>query len=82
MSENNSNTKFYNDLPKIVKILLQIFLGNLFGIIFRILRFVETKTTSTLVVAILCFVPLANFIIWVIDLVSLCKNDTYTFYAA
>ena len=81
MSENNSNTKFFTDLPFIVKLLLQIFLGNLFGIIFRILRFVETKTTATLIVAILCVVPVANFVIWIIDLISIIKNGTYTFYA-
>ena len=77
----NSNTKFYNDFPWIVKFILWLFLGNLFGIIYRILRFVESKTTSTLVVAILCVIPVANFVIWIIDLISIIKNGTYTFYA-
>ena len=81
MSENTSNTKFFTDLPFIVKLLLQIFVGGIFGLIFRIIRFTETKTTSTLVVGILCVVPLVCYVTWIIDLISIIKNGTYTFYA-
>ena len=62
-------TETYENLPKIVKILIQIFLGSLISGLYRILRFVETKNIVTLVVGILCFVGL-GFIFWVIDLVT------------
>ena len=58
MSNNSSFTAMYEDLPKIAKILLQIFLGALISGVYRILRYVETKNIVTLVVGILCFVGL------------------------
>lgn len=66
---NNSFTASYESLPKIVKILLQIFLGALISGLYRILRFLETKNIVTLVVGILCFCGL-GFVFWVIDLVT------------
>ena len=66
---NNSFTASYESLPKIVKILLQIFLGALISGLYRILRFLETKNIVTLVVGILCFFGL-GFVFWVIDLVT------------
>ena len=62
-------TETYENLPKLVKILLQIFLGSLISGIYRILRFVETKNVVTLVAGVLCFVGL-GFIFWIIDLVT------------
>ena len=62
-------TSKYDELPKWVKILLQVFLGGLVSGVYRILRFVETKNVVTLVAGILCFVGL-GFIFWIIDLVT------------
>ena len=53
-------TKAYNDLPKIVKIILQLFLGSLVGGIYRICRFLETKNVVTLVVGVLVLVTVSN----------------------
>ena len=66
---NNSFTASYESLPKIVKILLQIFLGALISGLYRIIRFLETKNIVTLVVGILCFFGL-GVVFWVIDLVT------------
>jgi len=74
MSNNSSITAIYNDLPKIAKILLQIFLGSLISGVYRILRYVETKNIVTLIVGILCFVGL-GFIFWIIDLVTMITNE-------
>jgi len=74
MSNNSSFTAMYEDLPKIAKILLQIFLGALISGVYRILRYVETKNIVTLVVGILCFVGL-GFIFWIIDLVTEITNN-------
>ena len=64
-------TEQYEALPKIAKILLQVFLGGLIGGIYRILRYLETKNIVTLVVGILCLVTgVGNFIEWVVDLIT------------
>ena len=67
---NNTITKTYEDLPKIVKIILQLLLGAIVGGIYRILRYTETKNITTLVVGILAIIPPISFIFWVIDLVT------------
>ena len=74
MSNNASYTKFYDGLPKIAKILLQIFLGGLISPIYRILRYLETKNIVTLVVGILCFFFL-GFIFWIIDLITMITKE-------
>ena len=81
MSNNSSITAMYEDLPKIAKILLQIFLGSLISGVYRIIRFVETKNVVTLVVGILCFVGL-GFIFWIIDLITEIANNRITVLAA
>lgn len=74
-------TETYENLPKLIKILLQIFLGSLISGIYRILRFVETKNVVTLVAGILCFVGL-GFIFWIIDLVTEIVKNRITVLAA
>ena len=71
---NNSLTAAYESLPKILKVILQIFLGSIIGGIYRIIRFLETKNIVTLVAGILNFVGL-GLIFWIIDLVTeICSN--------
>lgn len=71
---NNSFTASYEALPKIVKIILQVFLGSLISGVYRIVRFVETKNIVTLIVGILCFVGL-GFVFWIIDLITEIANN-------
>ena len=79
---NKPITEMYEDLPKIVKILLQIFLGGVIGGIYRIIRFLETKNIVTLVVGILVLVTgVGNFIAWVIDLVTEITKNRITVLA-
>ena len=73
-------TETYENLPKIAKILLQIFLGALISGVYRIIRFVETKNVVTLVAGILCFVGL-GLIFWIIDLVTEITSDRITVLA-
>lgn len=64
-------TEQYEALPKIAKILLQVFLGGLIGGIYRILRYLETKNIVTLVVGILCLVTWCGQLhAWVVDLIT------------
>lgn len=74
-------TGAYEALPKIAKILLQIFLGAIIGGVYRILRFLETKNTVTLVVGILALIPPIDFIFWIIDLVTEITSDRITVLA-
>ena len=74
MAANQSLTAAYEALPKIAKILIQIFLGALVGGIYRIVRYFETKNVVTLIVGILNFIGL-GFILWIVDLVTAIMNN-------
>ncbi len=64
-------TATYENLPKIAKILIQIFLGGIVGGLYRIIRYFETKNIVTLIVGLLCtFTGVGNFIAWVVDLIT------------
>ena len=68
---NQSLTAQYEELPKIVKVLIQLFLGAIVGGIYRIVRFLETKNIVTLVVSILVLCTgIGNLIVWIVDLLT------------
>ena len=83
MANNTNITEMYENLPKIVKVLLQLFLGAVIGGVYRIIRFVETKNIVTLVVGIVCLVTgVGNFAAWIIDLVTEIFKNRITVLAA
>lgn len=64
-------TAQYEELPKIVKVLIQLFLGGIVGGIYRIIRYTETNNVTTLIVGLLCTLTgVGNGIAWVVDLVT------------
>lgn len=73
--------KVYDDLPYVVKIILQIFFGWILGGIYRILKYVEKKNTTTLIVGILFVIPGIDLIPWVIDLVTVILHNKITIFA-
>lgn len=77
----NDLIKFYDELPKIAKILIQIFLGSLVSGIYRILRYLDSKNTSTLIAGILAFVPVVCVIFWILDLVAVVQDKKFSFMA-
>ena len=80
---NKPITEMFEDLPKIAKVLLQLFLGYIISGVYRILRFLETKNIVTLVVGILCLVTgVGNGIAWLIDLITLITKNRITVLAA
>ena len=80
---NQSITKMYEDLPKIAKILIQIFLGAVVSGLYRVLRFLETKNVVTLAVGIISLVTGGLFgILWVVDLVTEITQNKITVLAA
>lgn len=78
---NDSLTAIYDSLPKIAKILIQIFLGAVVGGVYRILRYLETKNTTTLVVGIIALIPPIDFVFWVVDLVTQIREEKISFLA-
>ena len=61
----------FEELPKIVKILLQIFLGAVVSGVYRVIRFLETKNIVTLVVGLVSLFTGGLFgILWLIDLIT------------
>ncbi len=75
-------TAQYEALPKIAKILLQIFFGAFIGGIYRIVRYFETQNIVTLVVGILVLVTgIGNFLAWIIDLVTEITSNKITVLA-
>ena len=76
-------TETYENLPKIVKIIIQLFLGSVVGGVYRIIRFTETKNIVTLVVGILVlFTGIGNAIAWVVDLITEIISNRITVLAA
>lgn len=72
----------FEELPKIVKILLVIFLGGLIGGLYRILKYVESKNTVTLIVGVVWLVTGGVFGIgWIVDLVTEITKDRITVLA-
>lgn len=72
--------KAYNDLPKLLKIILQLFLGAFVSPIYRILRYLETKQTATLIAFVVCLVG-GMFIFWWVDLITIILNDKISLFA-
>ena len=77
----NSITATYEALPKIVKVLIQIFLGAIVGGVYRIIRYVETKNIVTLVAGILALPFALGLVFWIIDLVTEIMNNKITVLA-
>ena len=78
----SSITKQYNDLPKIARIILQIFLGWIISGVYRIIKWTETKNTVTLIVGLLgLFTGVGNFVLQIADVVTEILNDKITFFA-
>ena len=79
---NQSLTAQYEALPKIAKILIQLFLGAFVGGVYRIIRFLETKNIVTLVVGILVLCTgIGNAIAWVVDLITEITSNKITVLA-
>ena len=79
---NNSLTAQYNELPLLLRLIIQIVGGAVVGGIYRIIRYTETKNIATLVAGLLAtFTGLGNLIAWIVDLVTLITNGGYTVLA-
>ena len=80
MSNNYPYTSKYDEIDKIIKIIIQILLGALVGGVYRIVRYLETKNTTTLIVGILALIPPISFIAWIVDLVHMITKEKITMF--
>lgn len=65
----NNITAQFEALPKWAKLLIIFFANGLFSAIYRIIRFTETKNTTTLVVGIISFFCL-GIVFAIIDFIT------------
>ena len=81
MAKKKTLTKQYDELPLILRVILQIIGGVIVGGIYRLVRYFETKNLTTFIVGIICtFTGVGNLIAWVVDLVTLIINGKYTVF--
>ena len=81
MAKNNSITASYDSLPLLLRIIIQVIGGVVVGGIYRLVRYYEKRNVVTLIVGLLCtFTGIGNFIAWVVDLVTLATQGTYTVF--
>ncbi len=73
-------TATYENLPKIAKIILQIFFGGVIGSVYRIVRFVENRNIVTLIAGILGFVGIGA-VYWIVDLITEIMQNKIVFFA-
>lgn len=67
----NKITEMFENLPLWAKILLLVVAGTIISPVYRILRYLETKNTTTLIVGILCLVTVCgNAILAIIDIIT------------
>ena len=74
----NSITKKYDELPQIVKIILQVIFNGWISGLYRIFRYVETKNVTTLVIGILSCITPVGFVFWIVDLVTTITKNKMT----
>lgn len=82
MANSQKLTEMYESLPKLAKILIQLFLGSVVGGVYRIVRYFETQNIVTLVVGLLVtFTGIGNLIAWILDLLTEITQNRITILA-
>lgn len=82
MAKKKTITAAYEALPKLFKLLLQLFFGVFIGGVYRVLRFLEKGNIVTLIVGLLVlFTGIGNIIIWIVDLYTELTSDKITVFA-
>jgi hypothetical protein len=78
----NSITKQFEDLPKLVKVVLLIVFGWVIGGLYRVIRYTETKNVVTLVAGLLgLFTGIGNIVVEIADIVTEVLHNKITILA-
>ena len=78
----NNITSQFESLPSWAKLIIIIVANALFCLVYRILRYTETKNTTTLVAGILCLIPVVGFVLAVLDVVGEITDNKVKYFAA
>lgn len=71
--------KWFENLSKVLRIILFIPIwGWVFSALNRIFKYVDKKNVVTLVVGILCIIPIIGFVLSIIDFVTTITSDKIT----
>ena len=62
--------KTFEEFPKWAKALLILLTGGIIPAVYRIIKYLDTKNTTTLLFGILSFVPCVGTVIAIIDIIS------------
>ena len=75
--------KWFDEQDKVVKCLLLFpFWGWIFGFLYRLFKFIETKENPYLVGFILCVVPFVGFVLSIVDFVTMIIDEKFRFFVA
>jgi 4-amino-4-deoxy-L-arabinose transferase-like glycosyltransferase len=66
----NNILKTFEEFPKWAKALLIFLTGGIIPAVYRIIKYLDTKSTNTLLVGILAFVPCIGTVVAIIDIIS------------
>ena len=81
MAQNQSIIAQFEALDKIVKVIILLFAGGLVSPVYRIIRYTETKNTTTLIVGILALVTGSFFgILCLIDIINEITDNKLTVF--
>ena len=72
----------FESLPLVAKVVLLVLFGTIISPVYRILRYLETKNTLTLVIGIVCLVTgIGNIILEVLDVITELTSGKITILA-
>ena len=75
-------TKVFDKLPFIARLLILIFVGWIVGGIYRVVKFVEKRNVTTLIVGLLgLFTGIGNIVIEIVDIVTTVLGKGISFCA-
>lgn len=75
-------TKAFDDLGKILRLVILILFGSVVSGVYRIIKYFETKNTTTLIVGLLgTFTGIGNLVLWAVDIFTTVVSDEISFLA-
>lgn len=80
MAKKTGLTAAYDALPKLLKLILQLFFGYPIAVVYRIVKYVEKGNLLTLIVGIVLIFGF-GFLAWVVDFITVLLSNKITVFA-
>ena len=74
-------TSKFESLPLVAKVLILLIVGGIVSAIYRVLRYFETKNTTTLIAGIVALIPVVGRIMGLVDIITECTKGKITVLA-